>query len=294
MHTQSDNSFAILMYHRVTPNIAGVPRPTWNVTPDRFRRQLEGVLSRGYKPWPLRRVLECRETGEPIPAGVFVVTFDDGYDCVYEEAWPILKELSVPATIFVVTSCLDVDGPFVSDNWTAAGSTAVPASAWLPLSTAHCAEMIDHGLVEIGSHTHRHVDLRGQPEAFRDDLRQSLEVLRDSLGLEQPTFAFPFGAYDSELVAVARETGLRCALTAECQRVLLQTDPFTWGRFTVLQSDNTATLLLKLSGWYTTLRTVWKWLRRPWHTNEARFGRQDTNPRGTMKRFSTPSRQVSL
>lgn len=294
MHTQPDNPFSILMYHRVTPCIPGVPRPTWNVTPDRFRRQMQSLLSRGYEPWPLQRALECRQTGESIPAGVFVVTFDDGYDCIYHDAWPILKELSIPATVFVVTSCLDTDGPFVSDNWTAAGSASVPVSAWQPLSTAHCAEMIDHGLVEIGSHTHRHANLRGQPEAFRNDLLQSLEVLRHSLGIEQASFAFPFGSFDSDLVAVAREMGVRCALTTECQRVLPQAEPFTWGRFTVLQRDNTPTLLLKLSGWYTTLRTTWKWFLRPCQTSEAMLGRQNANPRATIKRLSTPSRVVSL
>jgi peptidoglycan/xylan/chitin deacetylase (PgdA/CDA1 family) len=282
------------MYHRVTPHIAGVAQPTWNVTPDRFRRQLQGLLSRGYKPWPLRRVLECRKTGEPLPAGVFVVTFDDGYDCIYHEAWPILKELSVPATVFVVTSCLDSDSPFVSDNWTAAGSASVPTTAWQPLSTSHCAEMIDQGLVEIGSHTHSHVDLHGQPEAFRRDLLQSLEVLRESLGVEHATFAFPFGSYDSELVAVARESGLLCALTAEQRRVSLQADPFTWGRFTVLQSDNTATLLLKLSGWYTTLRSAWKWCRRPWHTNRAMSEQYDASRQSSGEPLSTPTRMVSL
>lgn len=254
------------MYHRVTPRVAGVPRPTWNVTPARFRRQLEGLLSRGYKPWPLRRALAYHHAGEPIPAGVFVVTFDDGYECIHQEAWPILKDLSVPATVFVATAFLDADGPLASDDWRAAGSAFVPPSAWRPLSTAHCVEMIDHGLVEIGSHTHTHADFRGRPGAFRRDLRRSLAVLRDSLGVEKATFAFPFGWHDPELVAIARELGLVCALTTEKQRVPLRADPFTWGRFTVVERDNTATLMLKLSGWYTTVRSAWKCLRRPWHT----------------------------
>ena len=47
MHTPTDNSFGILMYHRVTPPVEGVPPPTWNVTPERFRRQLGGLLARG-------------------------------------------------------------------------------------------------------------------------------------------------------------------------------------------------------------------------------------------------------
>ena len=151
--------------------------------------------------------MACREAGEPIPARVFVVTFDDGYENVYRHAWPILKELSVPATVFVVTSCLDADRPLPFDDWAAAGSAGVPATAWKPLSTAQCAEMIEHGLVEIGSHTHTHADFRGRPEAFRDDLAARWTCCASTLGVEQASFAFPFGRCDPDLVAAVREAG---------------------------------------------------------------------------------------
>ena len=170
MRMRDTNPFGILMYHRIAPWTAGVSKPTWNVTPERFRRQLEGLLARGYEPWPLRRALACRQAGEPFPARMFVVTFDDGYDNIYHHAWPILKEMSIPATVFVVTDYLDADRPFASDDWAAAGSAAVPTSAWQSLSTAHCAEMIEHGLVEIGSHTHTHGLFRGRSAEFRRDL----------------------------------------------------------------------------------------------------------------------------
>ena len=253
-----DNSFGILMYHRVTPRIAGIARPRLNVTPPRFRSQLVGLLSRGYQAWPLRRVLACSQAGEPLPARVFVVTFDDGYDCIYHHAWPILKELSVPATVFVVTSYLDAERPFIADRWAGAGSAGVPATALKLLSTTHCVEMIADGLVEIGSHTHTHADFRGRPAAFRQDLAQSLGHLRQRLGLQQVSFAFPFGYYDADMVAAARELGTVCALTTQRELVSPRTDPFMWGRFNVQERDTVAALRFKLSGWYTTMLRVWR------------------------------------
>ncbi len=233
MHPPTDNPFGILMYHRVSPPVRRAAAPTWNVTPERFRRQLAGLLAHGWRAWPLRRVLACRRHGEPIPAGTFVVTLDDGYDNIYHNAWPILEELSVPATLFLVTAYLDGDRPFAFDNWRAAGSDRVPAAAWRPLSTAHCAEMIAGGLVELGSHTHTHALLSNRAGTFRRDLARSIELLRSRFGLSEVPFAFPFGYAEPEMIAAAREVGATCALTAEPRLVARGADPFTWGRFTV-------------------------------------------------------------
>jgi O-antigen/teichoic acid export membrane protein/peptidoglycan/xylan/chitin deacetylase (PgdA/CDA1 family) len=257
MDTGQHNPFGILTYHRVVPWIVGVPRPTWNVTPERFRRQLEGLLWRGYRPWPLGRVLAHRRAGEPIPPHVFVVTFDDGYQSVYHDAWPILKELSVPATVFVVTSYLDADCRFAFDDWPAAGSADVPATAWQPLSTAQCVEMLEHGLVDIGSHTHTHADHYDRPETFCDEMTRSLNVLRDMLGVKQAPFAFPYGLWNPDLVAAVRQSGASCALTTVWERVPPQADPFMWGRFTVKRFDTAATLALRFGDCYASIRAAW-------------------------------------
>ena len=274
MQARQDNPFGILMYHRVAPRISGVAKPTWNVTPERFRRQLEGLLARGYQPWPLRRALAHRQAGKPVPARMFVVTFDDGYENFYDYAWPILEELSVPATVFVVTSYLNTTCPFTSDDWVAAGSVDAPATAWKSLSTAQCAEMMEHGLVEVASHTHTHDDYIGRPEEFRDDMACSLRVLREKFGITQPSFAFPFGSYDSGLIAAARDAGVACALTTDPKRVSARADPYSWGRFMVRESDSPTMLTLKLDGWCTgLLYTCWV-LRRSWRKSQAKFDRQ--------------------
>src|SRR5260221_14728676 len=56
--SRAGDGVGILAYHRITPQTAGQPVPTWNATPRRFRAQLVGLLRRGYRAWPLRRVLE--------------------------------------------------------------------------------------------------------------------------------------------------------------------------------------------------------------------------------------------
>ena len=178
------NSFGILMYHRIAPLTPGVPAPTWNVTPDRFRIQMQGLLAKGFKPWPLRKAIDYHNKGLPIPRNAFVVTFDDGYECVYGNAWPILKELRIPATVFVVTGLLDSNAPMPFEDWQAAGSNLVPASAWRSISIRHCREILADGLIDLGSHTHWHEDYRNRPEAFRSDITTSIQAMQNWFGQE--------------------------------------------------------------------------------------------------------------
>ena len=244
------NSFGILMYHRIAPNIAGIPAATWNVTPEKFRDQMRGLVARGYNPWPLRKVLEYHRKGLPIPPGTFVLTFDDGYECVYTNAWPILKELQIPATVFVVTGLVDTHGPLPCEDWPVVGSNLVPASTWHPLSKEQCRNISADGLVDLGVHTHWHEDYRGRPEAFRRDMALSLQTMQTMFGNKEVAFAFPYGYAGPELTAVAKQSGVTCALTAKKELIRPLTDPFDWGRLNVEQYDSGASLAAKMSGWY--------------------------------------------
>lgn len=262
-----DAAFGVLMYHRVADTPPGVSEPTWNVPPSRFRRQLAGLLSRGYRAWPLSRVLDYHEAGLPVPRYVFVVTFDDGYENNLTQAYPILRELEIPSTIFLATAYLDAREPFPSDDWPDAGSPLVPADSWRPLSTAQCRELLADGLVELAAHTHTHRDFRGVPEALEDDLIVCRRVLAERFGIEHPTFAFPYGTKKygfsgPPLSGAARRAGMRCALTTEPELVFPGDDPFDWGRLTATGEDTAATLAAKLSDWYGLVRGAWRTARR--------------------------------
>jgi len=262
------DAVGILMYHRTSPVPAGLPRPTFNVTPDRLRMQLAGLLDRGYRPWPLRDVLQAMDAGRPIPPKVFVVTFDDGHASNYLGAWPVLKELRVPATIFVATAYLDSTAPFPFDDWSAAGQSTAPPAAWLPLTAAQCDEMLADGLVDLGSHTHTHQDFRGRPEAFQRDVETSLALLRERFGISQAAFAFPWGRRSrghaaKELEAAAGRSGALCAVTTESELVRPNSDRFDLGRFTATQTDTPATLAAKIDGCYTRTRDFCRRLARP-------------------------------
>jgi peptidoglycan/xylan/chitin deacetylase (PgdA/CDA1 family) len=244
-----DEGFVILMYHRVADEVPGVEAPTMNVTPERLRSQLSGLLAMGYECWSLDRLVEARRAGVAIPSNVFAITFDDGFENNYVNAWPVLKELNLPATIFVATQYLDSEVPFPFDDWSAAGSAKGPRCGWRPMSTRQCEELVADGLVTLGAHTHSHEKFLGRAGDFRRDMRKCLDVLRERFGIEHPTFAFPYGYKSPELVESAKHLGVSCCLSTRARRVLPGESEFEWGRIWVDAQDTPSMLAAKM-GWY--------------------------------------------
>lgn len=261
------SGFGILLYHRVAPMPPDAPAPTWNVTPSRFRRQIEGLLADGYRIWPLRRLIACFENGRAVPEKVTAITFDDGYQNNYLHAWPVLDELSVPATVFVATAHVGSIAPFPFDDWGTQWHGTAPAESWRPLKWGECRAMESSGLIEIGSHTHTHRDFRGDAPGLRADVERSIAELQDHLGPRAPLFAFPYGAPEvgfagpDQLHAV-EAAGVRCALTTEGARVRRGASPFGWGRFEVTGADTAATVGAKLAGWYDWMSAAKRWFVR--------------------------------
>lgn len=108
----------ILAYHRVMP----LPDPATfdfdleliSTTPERFRAQMLR-LKHHFRPMRLSDVAAALDAGEALPSDAVAVTFDDGYDDNYRIAYPILRELGIPATFFVSTGHIDSGKPFGYD-----------------------------------------------------------------------------------------------------------------------------------------------------------------------------------
>jgi peptidoglycan/xylan/chitin deacetylase (PgdA/CDA1 family) len=256
---------AVLVYHRVAGPVPGLPFPDLNVRPSHFRRQITGLLDRGYRIWPLARLLDHAEAGRAVPPRVAVITFDDGFGGVFCHAWPVLRELRAPATVFLNTAYLDGREPFPFDAWGTRWRGRAPVEAYRPLTATECRAMREDGLIELAAHTHTHADFRGRPEALEADLTANVRHLRERFGVERPTFAFPFGrrhlGYVSpELIEAARRAGVRCALTTEARSVTPSTDPFGWGRFNAYDWDTGQTLAARLAGWYGWAPALQEWI----------------------------------
>jgi peptidoglycan/xylan/chitin deacetylase (PgdA/CDA1 family) len=235
----------------------------------------------------LQKVLDYHGTGQTIPTKTFVVTFDDVYENVYHNAFPVLREYGIPATVFLATSYIDSLQPFPFDDWPHKGSPDTPPETWKPITTAQCQEMLASGLIELGTHTHTHADFSGRPDDFRRDLSISLDELRSRFGVTEAHLALPFGngcRLDDgpELSVAAKQCGVRCILTTESELVRREDDPMNWGRFAALRTDSTAALVAKLDGRYSMARNAWRRWRR-WtdsirHPNSKETARPSSRP----------------
>lgn len=107
----------ILAYHRVLDVVDAdfdFDLALVSASVAQFRSQMEHVR-RHFHPLRLCDVIECIDAGRALPANAVVVTFDDGYDDNYRVAFPILRELGVPATFFVSTGHIDSGEPYAYD-----------------------------------------------------------------------------------------------------------------------------------------------------------------------------------
>lgn len=95
----------ILCYHRVADpaRTPGLDPSLVSATPKTFRSQMRH-LSRHYRVVTLDEVLAAFRGGRALPHRAVLLTFDDAYRDFADEAWPVLRDLDLPATLFVPTA----------------------------------------------------------------------------------------------------------------------------------------------------------------------------------------------
>src|SRR5437763_12311768 len=98
----------ILGYHRVVEDFREVSRtdmPSMLISRAMLERHID-YIGRTFRFVTLDEIGEHLSTGRPFLDPVAAVTFDDGYQDVYENALPVLKRKGIPAAMFVVTDLI--------------------------------------------------------------------------------------------------------------------------------------------------------------------------------------------
>ncbi len=217
----------VLIYHRV----GGGSSDERDVTTTAFARHLDILQDRDVV--SLDTALHRMDGGDDSP-GV-VLTFDDGFADVYENAWPLLREREVPFTLYLATAYVGA-----TMHWE--GSTATkygPALCW-----SQVEEMVSSGLCTVGNHTHRHVS----PDRFdAGELDECSDAIERCLGVRPRHFAFPWGV-PVDGAEEMLQTRFRSAATAQVGRNLPGQDSLRLRRIPVRRTDPPAFFRAKVAG----------------------------------------------
>lgn len=168
-----------------------------------FDRQMKYLKDNGYRVIKPEELLAFLQYRRPLPKKAVMITIDDGYESVYDVAYPILKKYGFTATLFVYTNYVGVSSKALS---------------WKQLRQLKAAGFY------IGSHTVMHSDLTKQEEneseeaylkRLRHEIFDSKKIIDRQLHQDTFFFAYPFGRANQIAMKLCQEAGYQMAVTVD-------------------------------------------------------------------------------
>lgn len=191
---------------------------------EKFRNQMLAIKELGLNVISLEDFTSWKRGEKKIQDKSVLITIDDGWKSVYTDAYPILKELDFPFTIFLYTNYID------------GGASA--------LTIEMIKEMQKHGC-SIGSHSVSHpypatvkAERAKGSDAFasylQKEMGESRKTLERQFGGKVRSYAYPGGFFTGEMLPIATESGYECLFTVMPGKAMLTTSSFTLPRYVIL------------------------------------------------------------
>ena len=163
---------------------------------------MQTLHQRGVNVISLGQLVDGLTNGEPLPDRSVVLTFDDGFENVYQLAFPILQQYGFPATVFLVAGYCGK-----TNHWPSQPS-GIPR---LPIMTWEQIQEMDRADIEFGAHTHNHPRLdRVSGSELTLEVVNAKIVLEDHLGHQVDHFSYPYGMrrfIPQDVVCYCRDIG---------------------------------------------------------------------------------------
>jgi peptidoglycan/xylan/chitin deacetylase (PgdA/CDA1 family)/glycosyltransferase involved in cell wall biosynthesis len=184
----------ILTYHGIEIS----PTNSFAVTLNNFENQMQYLKER-FNVISLPQFSNCLVQKKSFARDTVIITFDDGFKNFYQFAYPILKKYQIPATCFIITS--KVGNPV--DNF---------------MNWEEINELLNDGLITIGSHTISHESLPTLNDLqLQNEIRGSKDILEKNLDMTVEFFSYPYGTrndFDHRCINFIKNNEYRLALTA--------------------------------------------------------------------------------
>lgn len=185
----------IIMYHYVeyVKDENDLIRKKLDINPYLFEGHLRSLHNADYITYFIKDIPDILGGNIENAKKTIFLTFDDGYEDFYTVVFPLLKKYQMKATIYIIYDFIGRKG-FLTEK--------------------EIRELIESGLIEIGSHTLDHVYLKQAPESvIRKQIIESKKKFEERFGIEIKTFAYPYGAFTKEAIDIVREAGYTAAVS---------------------------------------------------------------------------------
>jgi peptidoglycan/xylan/chitin deacetylase (PgdA/CDA1 family) len=153
---------------------------------------VRAVRDAGHEILPLSQLLEGLGGDHAV-----AFTFDDGFTSVFERAAPLLRELAVPATLFLTTGYVGKNNRWPTQP---EGAPTFDLMRWDQIDRLHR----DGWSIEAHGVTHADLRVLNNVDMGRE-LVQPIETIEMKLGVRPRIFAYPYGYFDQRVVDLVRK-----------------------------------------------------------------------------------------
>lgn len=265
----------ILTYHSISENLFGKVHPYHQInTPvSVFATQMKWLRREGYRTINLSDLLSGFDTAQDFTKTV-VLTFDDGYQDFYTDAFPLLKQCGYQATVFLATDRIrDIPARVEGADY---------------LTWSEVRELHSEGIA-FGSHSVTHPDLRSLgPEQIDYELGYSKETIEQRIGARVESFSYPFALpeEDGDFVRYLADTlenmGYANGVSSTIGRAKPKDTRFFLPRLSVNSWDDVELLRAKVEGGYDWLHWP-QWFYKFAHHNVALMAGRSLDQLGSAK-----------
>ncbi len=222
----------VLMYHSVDQNWR---ESKLSVSPESFRRQMEFLIKNKYNIVSLQKLKQLQESGKSIPHKTVTITFDDGYENNYINAFGVLKEHNIPAAIFVVLNKIGRSGY---------------------LTWPQIEEMAKNN-IEIGSHTLSECYLPAVDDKvqLKREIHDSRRILKERISQAGDFIAYCSGGFNANIRQIVIDAGYDGACATNPGKDYPDDDIYAIKRLRISRtSDNLFVFWIETSGFYTWIK----------------------------------------
>jgi peptidoglycan/xylan/chitin deacetylase (PgdA/CDA1 family) len=226
------NSWAsILMYHSI-----GYNNVFFTVRPEEFQWQMNFLKENKYNVVWIDEIVKYLKSGRDIPQRTIVLTFDDGYQDFYSNAFPVLKSFRLKSTVFLPTG-------YVGKEMTNSNRIPLPLLNWEQIREVH-----QNGLVKFGPHGVKHAHLTELDSiGVAYEINESRRSIREHLGEVCNVFCYPRGKYNLEVMHKVAGYDFSAAITVDRGVVNHRANLFALKRNSIDSSTTRAQFIGKLN-----------------------------------------------